>query len=98
MQKRWNKLGCDVMINTVDPPSTVAITPPDTNGGGGAGAGGGTRASGDSSKASKTSGSTSGSGSSSSGGASDAGPLVTPSVNISPKDVARISQLTPKVH
>ena len=79
MQKRWNKLGCDVMINTVDPPATSKhnmITPSDTVGGGGGAKD-----------------------SHSSGGSGDASPdVVPPPVNISPKDLARIVQLTPKVH
>jgi len=76
MQKRWNKLGCDVMINTVDPPAmskTNMIKPSDSSGGTG------TRAS-------------------SSGSGGDISLEVKPpTVNISPKDLARIVQLTPKV-
>lgn len=79
MQKRWNKLGCDVMINTVDPPAmskTNMIKPPSDSSGGT-----GTRAR------------------VSSGSGGDVSLEVKPpAVNISPKDLARIVQLTPKVH
>ena len=89
MQKRWNKLGCDVMINTVDPPvinKNNMITPSVTTTTTGGGGGGSTQTSASSSSSSDISGS----------GGINPDLVIPPSVNISPSDLARIIQLTPK--